>query len=49
MITEGGFRVPTLAATAGSPNITERLKNVKSFSGQDIKVHLDGYDQIRRP
>jgi len=37
---------PTLVAAAGNPGIAQELKQGKSLSDQDFKVHLDGYDQM---
>jgi arylsulfatase A-like enzyme len=36
---------PTLVAAAGNPHIAEQLREGKSLTGRDYKVHLDGYDQ----
>lgn len=32
-------------AAAGEPNVVEKLKKGASYSGQNFKVHLDGFDQ----
>jgi len=37
--------LPTFAAAAGNPNITEELLKGKKLGGKTYKVHLDGYDQ----
>jgi arylsulfatase len=37
--------LPTLAAAAGAPNITEELLKGVSLEGRTYKNHLDGYDQ----
>jgi arylsulfatase A-like enzyme len=37
--------LPTLAAAAGNPNITEQLLKGATLEGRTYKNHLDGYDQ----
>ncbi|HEY7387849.1 MAG TPA: arylsulfatase [Bryobacteraceae bacterium] len=38
--------LPTLAAAAGSPNITDQLLKGVNLCGQTYKNHLDGYNQM---
>jgi arylsulfatase A-like enzyme len=38
--------LPTLAAAAGNPNITEQLLKGLKLGDQTYKNHLDGYDQM---
>jgi len=38
--------LPTLAAAAGNPNITEQLLKGVNLGGQTYKNHLDGYNQL---
>jgi arylsulfatase A-like enzyme len=38
--------LPTLAAAAGNPNITEQLLNGVTLEGRTYKNHLDGYNQM---
>jgi arylsulfatase A-like enzyme len=38
--------LPTLAAAAGNPNITEQLLNGVALEGRTYKNHLDGYNQM---
>jgi arylsulfatase len=38
--------LPTLAAAAGSPDITEQLLKGVNLCGQTYKNHLDGYNQM---
>jgi arylsulfatase A-like enzyme len=37
--------LPTLAAAAGNPNITDQLLNGVTLEGRTYKNHLDGYNQ----
>jgi arylsulfatase A-like enzyme len=37
--------LPTLAAAAGNPNITDQLLNGVALEGRTYKNHLDGYNQ----
>src|SRR5579863_8595022 len=37
--------LPTLAAAAGNPNITQQLLQGAQLNGKTYKNHLDGYDQ----
>jgi arylsulfatase len=37
--------VPTFAAAAGEPKVTEKLLAGYQAAGKEFKVHLDGYDQ----
>jgi arylsulfatase len=37
--------LPTLAAAAGNPNITQQLLQGTTLNGRSYKNHLDGYDQ----
>jgi arylsulfatase len=39
--------LPTLAAAAGNPNITDQLLKGVTLDGQTYKNHLDGYDQTQ--
>ncbi len=45
-ITSGMDWLPTLAAAAGNPNISEQLKQGKKMGDRTYKVHLDGYNQL---
>jgi arylsulfatase len=38
--------LPTLAAAAGNPNITDQLLNGVTLEGRTYKNHLDGYNQM---
>ena len=38
--------LPTLAAAAGNPNITEQLLKGVTLEGRNYKNHLDGYNQL---
>ena len=38
--------LPTLAAAAGNPNISDELKQGKQLGDRKYKVHLDGYNQL---
>jgi arylsulfatase A-like enzyme len=38
--------LPTLAAAAGNPNITEQLLKGVALEGRTYKNHLDGYNQL---
>ena len=38
--------LPTFAAAAGNPNISEELKQGKQLGDRKYKVHLDGYNQL---
>ena len=38
--------LPTFAAAAGNPNITDELLKGKEIAGQTYKNHLDGYNQL---
>src|SRR5229473_920998 len=38
--------LPTFAAAAGDPNVTEELLKGKTFGGRTYKNHLDGYNQM---
>ncbi len=38
--------LPTLAAAAGNPNITEQLLKGVTLGGRTYKNHLDGYNQL---
>jgi arylsulfatase A-like enzyme len=38
--------LPTLAAAAGNPNITDQLLNGVTLEGRTYKNHLDGYNQL---
>ena len=38
--------LPTFAAAAGDPNVTEELLKGKTFGDRSYKNHLDGYNQI---
>ena len=38
--------LPTLAAAAGNPNITERLLKGVTLKGRTYKNHLDGYNEL---
>ena len=38
--------LPTLAAAAGNPNITDQLLNGVALDGRTYKNHLDGYNQM---
>ncbi len=38
--------LPTLAAAAGNPNITQQLLQGWSYAGRTYKNHLDGYNQM---
>jgi len=38
--------LPTLAAAAGNPNITEQLLKGVTLGGRNYKNHLDGYNQM---
>jgi arylsulfatase A-like enzyme len=38
--------LPTLAAAAGNPNITEQLLKGATLEGRTYKNHLDGYNQL---
>ena len=38
--------LPTLAAAAGNPNISDELKQGKQLGERKYKVHLDGYNQL---
>jgi arylsulfatase A-like enzyme len=38
--------LPTLAAAAGNPNITQQLLQGWSYGGKTYKNHLDGYNQM---
>jgi arylsulfatase A-like enzyme len=38
--------LPTLAAAAGNPNITEQLLKGATLDGRTYKNHLDGYNQL---
>jgi arylsulfatase A-like enzyme len=38
--------LPTLAAAAGNPDITDKLLKGWTFGGQTYKNHLDGYNQM---
>jgi arylsulfatase A-like enzyme len=38
--------LPTFAAAAGNPNITEELLNGKTIGDRTYKNHLDGYNQL---
>jgi arylsulfatase len=37
--------MPTLAAIAGKPELTDELKAGTTLAGNEYKVHLDGFDQ----
>ncbi len=37
--------LPTLAAAAGEPDATDKLKKGAAYGDRKYKVHLDGYDQ----
>ncbi|WP_372720083.1 arylsulfatase [Novipirellula sp.] len=45
-ITSGLDWLPTLAAAAGNPNLSEQLKQGKKLGDRTYKVHLDGYNQL---
>ncbi|GAA5505966.1 arylsulfatase [Novipirellula caenicola] len=45
-ITSGLDWLPTLAAAAGNPNLSEQLKQGKKMGDRTYKVHLDGYNQL---
>ena len=38
--------LPTLAAAAGNPNITQQLLQGVTLNGRSYKNHLDGYNQV---